>query len=201
MCALMMPRICRRSSCFCPLSLSIMMSITSSSSSSQPKAGTSAEVYPQSPNKTKPESRVIPQGKAVDRALAITLDKDCMHQWGEVIYDQLYPGTRTTDSPEISREKWARLALSIAEYMAYETYCKFPSIPVFRRGVLLITYPRLTWLLVLRDNSSHEALHAPLVPEDVNAAIEFLGVKQKGLKWYDVSSRVNGASRVISANY
>ena len=154
--------------------VSIMMSIASSSESSESNASISTARPPSARRAPDPEFQFISQGKTVDRALAIKLDRECMRRWGEVIYDQIYPGTRTTDSPEVSCEKWARLALSIAEYMAYETYCKFPSIPVFRRGVLLITYPRLTWLLVLRDNSSHEALHAPLVPEDVNAAIESL---------------------------
>ena len=112
-------------------------------------------------------------------------------------------GTRTTDSPEVGRKKYTRLALFIAQNMAYETYCKFPSIPRFERNVLLIICGRkpelrLVWLFVLKDNSSEEALHAPLVTADVGAAMDWIGVERKGVKWFDVRSRVNGACRVIA---
>ena len=87
----------------------------------------------------------------------------------------------------------------------YETYCKFPSIPRFERNVLLIICGRkpelrLVWLFVLKDNSSEEALHAPLVTEDVEAAMDLIGVERKSVKWFDVRSRVNGACslRVIT---
>ncbi|KAI9058939.1 hypothetical protein FKP32DRAFT_1596816 [Trametes sanguinea] len=52
-----------------------------------------------------------------------------------------------------------------------------------------------TWLLVLKDNSSYEALHAPLEAEDVRALKEFLGVRPQGARWYDVS----GARRLCGA--
>ena len=177
-----------------------MMSIASSSESSETNAST---LPPRSAHE--PEFQCIRQGKAVDRALAIKLDKECMYRWGEAIYDRCYPGTRTTDSPEVVRKKYSRLALGIAQHMAYETYCRFPGIPRFRRNVLLVPRRRgrsrefeMMWLFVLRDNSSQEALQAPLVTEEVEAAMEFLGVENKGVKWYDVTSRVNGACRALT---
>ena len=51
-----------------------------------------------------------------------------MRRWGEVIYDQFYPGIRTTDSPEVALKKYFRLASFIARNMVYDTYCRFPSI-------------------------------------------------------------------------
>lgn len=64
----------------------------------------------------------------MDKALCIQLDRDCMRRWGEVIYDQFYPGIRTTDSPEVALKKYFRLASFIARNMVYDTYCRFPSI-------------------------------------------------------------------------
>ena len=181
-----------------------MMSIASSSESSESNASISTtERSPSSRRAPEPEFQFIPQGKTVDRALAIMLDRECMRRWGEVIYDQFYPGTRTTDSAEVARKKHTRLALFIAQNMAYETYCRFPSIPRFRRNVLLVPRRRggeieMTWIFVLRDNSSQEALQAPLVPEEVEAAMEFLGVEKKGVKWFDVRGRLNGTCRVLT---
>ena len=66
----------------------------------------------------------------------------------------------------------------------------------FDRNVLLIARHgglEMKWLFVLRDNSSEEALRAPFVPEDVEAAMDFLGVERKGVKWFDVRGRLNGA--------
>ena len=47
-----------------------------------------------------PEIKYIPQGKAVDRALAIQLDEACMNRWGETLYDEFYPGVRAQKSAE-----------------------------------------------------------------------------------------------------
>ena len=148
--------------------------------------------------------RFIHQGKRVDRALAFVLDQECMDRWGEQIYDIFYPGSREQESPETHSGNLSDIEVYTAEYLAYETYCRFPSIPRFERNVLLIICGRkpelrLVWLFVLKDNSSEEALHAPLVTEDVEAAMYWIGVERKGVKWFDVRSRVNGACRVITA--
>ena len=47
-------------------------------------------------------------------------------------------------------------------------------------------------------NSTEEALHAPLVPEDVEAAMDFIGVKQKGVKGFDVRARLNGTCSIVT---
>lgn len=171
-----------------------MMSIASSPfDSSDPQSNASTSTRDSS--EPHPDSS-IRQGKRVDRALAFILDQECMHRWGEQIYDQFYPGSRGQESPETHRKRLTRLELFTAEYMAYETYCKFPSIPRFDRNVLLIARHgglEMKWLFVLRDNSSEEALRAPFVPEDVEAAMDFLGVERKGVKWFDVRGRLNGA--------
>ena len=178
------------------------MSIASSPfDSSDPQSNASTSTAPASQSKMK----FIPQGKWVDRALAFILDQECMNRWGEKIYDMFYPGSRERETPEDHRKNLCSIELCTAEYLAYETYCKFPSIPRFERNVLLIICGRkpelrLVWLFVLKDNSSEEALHAPLVTEDVEAAMDWIGVERKSVKWFDVRSRVNGACslRVIT---
>lgn len=121
-----------------------------------------------------------------------------MDRWGEQIYHIFYPGSREQESPQTHSGNLSDMELYTAEYLAYETYCKFPSIPRFERNVLLIARRRglkMLWLFILKDNSSEEALHAPLVSEDVEAAMDFIGVKQKGVKWFDVRARLNGTCR------
>ena len=174
-----------------------MMSIASSPfDSSDPQSNASTSTAPASQSKMK----FIPQGKSMDRALAFILDQECMNRWGEKIYDMFYPGSRESESPEDHRKNLGGIELCTAEYLAYETYCRFSGIPRFRRNVLLVPRRRgrsrefeMMWLFVLRDNSSQEALQAPLVLEEVEAAMEFLGVEKQDVKWYDVTSRVNGA--------
>ena len=145
--------------------------------------------------------KFIRQGRRVDRALAFMLDNECMNRWGEQLYDMFYPGSREQESPETHSGNLSDIELYTAEYLAYETYCKFPSIPRFERSVLLIARRRgleMLWLFILKDNSTEEALHAPLVPEDVEAAMDFLGVEKKGVKWFDVRARFNSACRTIA---
>ena len=175
-----------------------MMSIASSPfDSSDPQSNASTSTAPASQSKMK----FIPQGKSMDRALAFILDQECMNRWGEKIYDMFYPGSRERETPEDHRKNLCSIELCTAEYLAYETYCKFPSIPRFERNVLLIARRRgleMLWLFILKDNSSEEALHAPLVPEDVEAAMDFIGVKQKGVKWFDVRARLNGTCSIVT---
>ena len=146
--------------------------------------------------------KFIRQGKRVDRALAFMLDEECMNRWGEQLYDLFYPGSRDRESPETHLKNLTKIDVYTAHHLAHETYCKFPSLPRFERSVLLVPIRRreleCTWLFVLRDNSTEEALHAPLVPEDVEAAMDFIGVKQKGVKWFDVRARFNSACRTIA---
>ncbi len=149
---------------------------------------------------TDPEFNYIPQGKAVDRALAIQLDEECMNRWGQALFDECYPGDRVQQTPEEVMDAIKHLRLLTTQYMSYEVYCKFPNIPHLERNVLFVPCPKLTWMFVFKDNSSYEAIRAPLAIEDVRAVKEFLGVKKQNAKWYDVSHRVLGTCTVVSCN-
>ncbi|KAI9064483.1 hypothetical protein FKP32DRAFT_1685752 [Trametes sanguinea] len=162
----------------------------STSSHSQSNASPSASDSTETPHAVEPELEYIPQGKAVTRALAIVLDEACLTRWGTAICDELRlvePGEMT---PEQLRSFLVSMRVGITRRMAYEAYCKIPGLPRFERNVLAMDYPdsvTTTWLLILKDNSSYEALHAPLEKEDVRALKEFLGVRPQRAKWYDVS--------------
>ncbi|RPD57236.1 hypothetical protein L227DRAFT_613845 [Lentinus tigrinus ALCF2SS1-6] len=127
----------------------------------------------------------VRQGKVFDRVKAIELDEECLNRWGEAVYDLLHgPNTHAQLSPERYRKEIVDRRLSAAYRMTYRTYCTFPNIPRLERNVLLIRRPgTLVWLFVLKDNSSKEAIHAPLDPEDVEAVKKFLGVKEQKVKW------------------
>ncbi|KAI9064484.1 hypothetical protein FKP32DRAFT_1591905 [Trametes sanguinea] len=161
----------------------------STSSHSQSNAILSASESIETPHAIEPEFKYIPQGKAVGRALAIELDEACLTRWGTAICDKLFPGERAEMTPEQFRSRLWRMSFTTAQHMAYEAYCKIPGLPRFKRSVLAVerSDSGTTWLLVLKDNSSYEALHAPLKMEDVRALKEFLGVRPQRAKWYDVS--------------
>ena len=122
-----------------------------------------------------------------------------MNRWGEALFDESYPGARAQQSPEEVLDMIKHLRLITAQYMAYEVYCGFPNIPRLERNVLLVPCPRLTWLFIFKDNSSREAILAPLELEDVRGVKEFLGVKKQNAKWYDVSRRINGMCTMVSS--
>ncbi|KAI0738773.1 hypothetical protein C8Q80DRAFT_1289214 [Daedaleopsis nitida] len=142
-----------------------------------------------------PEFKFVRQGKSVSRAWALEIDQDCLDRWGNILYDKLCPGTRATKSPEEVRKTIRSWGLLPAHHMAYESYCKFSNLPRFERNVFVLPHSgtprRMTWLFVLKDNSSREALDAPVTPEDVEAVKAFLGVKEQDAKWFEVSHRLN----------
>ncbi|KAI0071205.1 hypothetical protein K474DRAFT_659976 [Panus rudis PR-1116 ss-1] len=133
----------------------------------------------------------VPQGSRVTRAYGLHLDDDCVFRWGKDYYERHYPGKLDKLTPEEVREKVDSIMSVTTAYIPHELYKAFPHLPRLRRNVLLIRFPRsLEWLLVLKDNSSKEALHAPLSMEDVMRVKEFLGVRKQGAKWYNVSNRI-----------
>ncbi|KAI0737347.1 hypothetical protein C8Q80DRAFT_330226 [Daedaleopsis nitida] len=132
----------------------------------------------------------IPQGKKVSRALAVKINDECLYRWGERCYDEFLPGEREKSSPEEFRDYLQDHHLHTMHYMAWKLYCEFPNLPRLDRSAILIMCPKSTWLYVFKDNSSPEAFHAPLSQEDVTAAKEFLGVKEQGAMWYDVTRRI-----------
>ncbi|KAI0706240.1 hypothetical protein C8T65DRAFT_830386 [Cerioporus squamosus] len=132
------------------------------------------------------------QGRSPSRALAVKLDaEDCIMRWAEILYEEVYPGQRSQMSPEEFREDIKDMRTLTVNYMAYRVYCEFPNVPRLGRAGLLVPCPKLTWLFVFKDNSSHEVRHAPLDPVDVQGVKAFLGVKKQGAKWYDVTRRKN----------
>ncbi|KAI0738765.1 hypothetical protein C8Q80DRAFT_1124259 [Daedaleopsis nitida] len=141
-----------------------------------------------------PEFKYVPQGSSVGYAWALELDEDCLDRWGNTLYDRLRPGTRATMSPDevhdvIHQADWKLLT---AEHIVYQSYCKFPNLPRLEHSVLVIR--RSTgwkWLFVLKDNSSREALNAPVTPEDVEGLKVFLGIKHQEAKWFNVLGYLN----------
>ncbi|KAI0738777.1 hypothetical protein C8Q80DRAFT_209096 [Daedaleopsis nitida] len=159
---------------------------TMSTSTSSAHASTTRTRGPRSP-----KFKYVPQGRSVSRAWALEIDEDCLNRWGNALYDKLCPGARATKSPEEIRDLIDDWGLIIAENMAYESYCKFPNLPRLERNVLVMPNSRgFKWLFVLKDNSSHDALNAPVTPEDVEGVKAFLEVKEQDAKWYDVSRRI-----------
>ncbi len=134
-----------------------------------------------------PTPRVcLPQGHRVTRVYAVKLDWECIYRWGEILYDEVYPGKREQMSPEDFRKALRRLQTLTVNYMIHRIYCEFPNIPILRRASLLVECPQLSWLFVFKDNSSNEALHAPLDPAEVVGVKKFIGVEKQGAKWYHV---------------
>ncbi|KAI0793790.1 hypothetical protein C8Q74DRAFT_1445349 [Fomes fomentarius] len=138
-----------------------------------------------------PTPRVcLPQGDVVTRVYAVKLDDECVDRWGEILYDEVYPGKRERVSPEDFRDALDRMQTLTVNYMAHRIYCEFPNIPILRRASLFVPCPRrVSWLFVFKDNSSHEALHAPLDPADVIGVKSFIGVEKQSAKWYHVNHK------------
>ncbi|TFK89493.1 hypothetical protein K466DRAFT_584548 [Polyporus arcularius HHB13444] len=135
-----------------------------------------------------PEPKPLPQGESVTRALAVKVDDECIDRWREILYDDFFPGKRSEMTPEQLRR--AVSTPSTVDYMASQVYARFPNIPRLERACLLAACPKWRWLYVFKDNSSPEAYHAPIDPEDIRAVKEFLGVKKQGAKWYQVVQHV-----------
>lgn len=71
-----------------------------------------------------------------------------------------------------------------------QVYLAVPTMPRLRRSTLLLDMMAGTFLFVLRDNSSHAALHAQVSEEDIRRAKEFLGVPEsEPVRWYKVKHR------------
>ncbi|KAI0737348.1 hypothetical protein C8Q80DRAFT_1276533 [Daedaleopsis nitida] len=159
----------------------------SASSTSPPSAANSSTI---ARDPRPPLLGWIPQGRTVSRALAVKVDDECLYRWGERYYDEFFPGDREKSSPEEFRQDLQDNELFTMQYMAAKLYCEFPNLPRLDRTAMLIMCPKSTWLYVFKDNSSREACHAPLSQEDVTAAKAFLGVKEQGAKWYNVTRRI-----------
>ncbi len=114
------------------------------------------------------------------------LDDECVDRWGEILYDEVYPGKRERVSPEEFRDALDRMQTFTVNYIAHRIYCEFPNIPILRRASLYTRCPRWSWLFVFKDNSSREAIDAFLNPEDVIGVKKFIGVEKQGAKWYHV---------------
>ncbi|KAI0767746.1 hypothetical protein C8Q74DRAFT_1439743 [Fomes fomentarius] len=147
---------------------------TSSDSPVSPGATTSTVARP-------PRPVYLPQGPAVTRAYAVKLDQKCIYRWGESLYDELYPGKRERMSKEEFRANIDRLEGLAVDYLVGRARQEFPNLPSLRRASIYVRCPRWAWLFVFKDNSSHEALRAPLDPADVIGVKEFIGVKKQGL--------------------
>ncbi|KAI0763001.1 FGGY family of carbohydrate kinase [Fomes fomentarius] len=126
------------------------------------------------------------KGRRVTRVYAVNLDDECVDRWGEILYDEVYPGKRERVSPEDFRDALDRMQTLTVNYIAHRIYCEFPNVPILRRASLFTRCPRLSWLFVFKDNSSREALDALLNPEDVIGVKKFIGVEKQGAKWYHV---------------
>ncbi|TFK89494.1 hypothetical protein K466DRAFT_584549 [Polyporus arcularius HHB13444] len=93
-------------------------------------------------------------------------------------------------SAEESREALFQLRSTTMGFMSYEVYCNFPNVLRLDRSALLVPCPRLTWLFVFKDNSSHECLHAQVDPADIEAVQEYLGVQKQSACWYKVANHI-----------
>ena len=133
----------------------------------------------------------VPQGRKVTRAYGIRLDDECIFTWGKRLYEEREPGELDNLPPAEVRSRVEAMTPATIAYIPHKLYKQFPDLPGLRRNILLIPTRRgaLEWLLVLKDNSSREAVELRIDPETLKSVKEFVGVGNQAAKWYDVTDR------------
>ncbi len=127
------------------------------------------------------------QGKHPTHAYGVLLDAECIHHWGTQLYNKVRPGRLSNMSPEEARKTvFGIRGAALAEFSRL-VYDAFPNVPRLRRNLILMDAAEGTWLLVLKDNSTHSCRHAYLDPEDVIGIKKLLGLQRQAAKWYRVS--------------
>ncbi|KAI0738793.1 hypothetical protein C8Q80DRAFT_1124277 [Daedaleopsis nitida] len=141
---------------------------------------------PPSINPTKRRSKVVPQGPHPTRAFGYILYFDCLRVWADRFYEELH-GVKISSLPEAEREEALFSILATAvQSIPMEVYGKVPGLPRLLRRIILMDGSTMTYMFVLKDDSSPEALNAKVSEEDLKKMAEVLGVGDQKAKWYYV---------------
>lgn len=131
-----------------------------------------------------PKRVTIPQGPYPTRAFGYLLHHDCLVSWAERYYKKTNK-TSISSLPEKDQKKAIDAILPATIFsIPIAIYHKLPNLPRFRRRMMLVDAYRETYLFVLKDDSSMEALSAPVSQEDLEQARKLLGVPEQQPDWY-----------------
>ena len=159
-----------------------MSAPVASMSSSAPKPKATSK-----PQHDYSEPDCVRQGRYPTRAYGILMDWECICRWGAMTYQRVY-GEDTTKMTRRDRDKAIlRVHGSTIHMLPLRVYLAIPTLPRLWRSTILMDEVKRTWLFVLKDNSSHEAMNIQLDKEDVKAVKAFLGLEHERAQWHHVS--------------
>ncbi|KAI0738795.1 hypothetical protein C8Q80DRAFT_209689 [Daedaleopsis nitida] len=139
---------------------------------------------PPSTNPRRSKVVTTPQGPNPTRAFGYILYYDCLKVWADRFHEELR-GVKISSLPEAEREKALRSILATTVYsIPMEVYRAVPGLPRLRRRIILMDGSTLTYMFVLKDDSSPEALKAKFSQEDLEKMAEVLGVGDRSCRLF-----------------
>ncbi|KAI0715751.1 hypothetical protein C8T65DRAFT_828529 [Cerioporus squamosus] len=132
-------------------------------------------------------NKCVPQGPSPTRAYGVLIDWQCVCRWSAPRYQRVYGQDTSQMSPRDRDMAILKVHASTIRMLPHQVYLEFPNLPRLMRSVILMDEVKRTWLFVFKDDSSHEALHTHIDPEDVKAVKKFLGLEHQRAKWHRVS--------------
>lgn len=146
--------------------------------------------YPRVSNSSRPlhKSRMIRQGQNPTCAFGYLLYSDCLSRWAEYHYEKMY-GHKISSLPLEEREDAVFMILGATiEAIPLVVYKQVPGLPQLRRRMILMDAATVTYLFVLQDDSTPEALHSHVSQEDLDKMAEVLKITGQKPNWYSVKN-------------
>ncbi|KAI0738792.1 hypothetical protein C8Q80DRAFT_1275028 [Daedaleopsis nitida] len=139
------------------------------------------------PSRRRSKVAAIPQGPNPTRAFGYILYYDCLKVWAARFYEELH-GVKVSSLPEAEHEEALSSMIGTAVYsIPMKVYRRVPGLPRLRRRIILMEGSTMTYMFVLKDDSSLAALKAKVSEEDLKKMAEVLGVGDQKPNWYRVS--------------
>ena len=124
-----------------------------------------------------------------DHAYGFIIDLKCLHHWAKVFHDKAYgPEKLAAMSPEDALEELEVSLGYTSVALQRMVYRALPHIPRLRHRLVLMSPADETWLLVLKDNSSHATITTTITPEDIESVRKLIGLGDQRPLWYRLPS-------------
>ncbi|KAI0793567.1 hypothetical protein C8Q74DRAFT_1215144 [Fomes fomentarius] len=121
-----------------------------------------------------------------DRGYGLIIDQTCLRKYATALHHRLHGDALSKMTPEQAEQAITSMAYSSTVILPLSIYSEFPRIPRLHRSLVLMNGVQGTYLLVLKDNSSEEALDTAIYSSDVEGVRKMLDLGDQRPKWYSI---------------
>ncbi|KAI0793552.1 hypothetical protein C8Q74DRAFT_1365163 [Fomes fomentarius] len=121
-----------------------------------------------------------------DRGYGLIVDQTCLRKWATAFHHRLYGDALSKMTPEEVERAIKSMSYSSLVFIPRIISSEFPRIPRLHRSLILMNGVEGTYLLVLKDNSSEDAINTDIYSSDVEGVRKMLDLGDQRPKWYSI---------------